>query len=216
MRGTMSVVRQAAVPKTPRLKSPHLWTRRGAPPNELRCTIPPAWIPCEIPFTSEDGVIARGARTDGGPAPGGADMLGGGDRPRLVPASPSGPWLPTAAVTLPIASAPFTDTLPVGLLGANPTGAAVRGCPGRWLMVFLRFTGIPPPIIASDAGDTPRIGYLMATMAGDGCPQCCGCPSAGVAAGVPTCICCEDVRTLVPQPSPATRGAEAARVGCAP
>lgn len=85
-------------------------------------------------------------------------MLGGGDRPRLVPASPSEEWLPGAAATLLSAIFPFILILPVGLLGAKPTGEDVRGCPGRWLIVFLRFTGIPPFTIPTDAGEFPRTG----------------------------------------------------------
>jgi len=83
-------------------------------------------------------------------------MLGGGDRPRLVPASPSWLWVHGAA-TLPRGKAP-TAALPLGLLGAKPTGDDVRGWPGRWLMVFLRLTGIPPPIMPMPAGEVPRIG----------------------------------------------------------
>lgn len=85
-------------------------------------------------------------------------MLGGGERPRLVPGIPSGTWLPAAMLPNGSGVALVAPMLLVGLLGASPTGDVARGYPGRWLMVFLMLTGIPPPTMPTGAGELLRTG----------------------------------------------------------
>lgn len=53
--------------------------------------MPPAWMPCVMPFTKELGVTALGARA-AAVVPGAPDdgtLPGGGERPRAVPLSKS-------------------------------------------------------------------------------------------------------------------------------